>query len=866
MHRLSSAILFVFIASFSAPEVARAQAAAGNAGAIEVTVTDPSGSVVAGATVRIENRASRFSRETQTEANGTVRLTGLAPNVYHIDATAAGFQTVAQDIAVRSSLPISIRLTLPLTESKESVDVHSDASDILESVPAAHVDLDHELLSKLPNRTPGAGVSDAITFASPGVVADSNGFFHPLGDHAETGFSVDNQPISDQQSKQFTNQMPLNAIASFEVTTGAALPEYGDKASMVVTAITKSGLGVKKPFGNISASYGSFGTVTENAAIGWGGQRWGNFMVANVTRSGRYLDAPEFAPIHDIGNNQQFFDRIDWNPNEKDTTHLNLFVGRSWFQIPNTYDQSIAAQDQRQLVRTYNVAPGWVHLFSPTTALTVSPFYRQDEVRYYPSRDPFADRPATVSQSRDLRNYGVKADLAYVKGVHNLKAGTQIMRYRLDETFSMGITDPLFNAICVDSDEQPVVGQGVTVPAGCAARGLEANPNLQSGLVPFDLSRGGRLFGYRGAATVNQYAFFIQDTLTFKHLTIQGGLRADVYRGLSSANGLQPRVGWSYLVKRTSTVIRASYARFFETPYNENLVLSSSTGAGGLASNVFGAFGAEPLKAGARNQYNAGFQQAAGKYLSVEADYFWKFTRNAFDFDTLFNTPLQFPIEWRKSKIDGFSARLNMVPVHGFSAFTTFGHTRARFFGPENGGIIFNSPIDASVFRIDHDQAFQQTTQLRYQHGKDGAWFSWTWRYDSGMVAGAVEDRDTAWALTAFEQTTIGLYCGNRFATPSAPLTSCPGGQPFGSKLIRIPAEGTANPDTNPPRVAPRNLFDVAIGTDNLLRRKEGPRWTLELSALNLTNEAAVYNFMSTFSGTHFVSPRTYRIELGYVF
>jgi hypothetical protein len=838
----------------------------GNAGTVEVTVTDQTGALIANAKVKLENRASRFVREVQTDANGSVRISNIPPNPYRLEVSSPGFQTQSQDVTIRTPVPIALKFALPLAESKESVEVHSDTSDMVESVPTAHVDIDRELFSKLPRQTPAGGMSDAITLASPGVVADSNGFFHPLGDHAETGFSVDNQPITDQQSKQFTNQLPLNAIGSFEVMSGAAPAEYGDKASMVVNAITRSGLGVLKPFGNVTLSYGSFGTETENLGIGWGAQKWGNYIVANTTRSGRYLDSPEFAPIHDVGNNEQFFDRFDWAPNEPNTMHLNLFVGRSWFQIPNTYDQAVAGQDQRQMVRTYDIAPGWVHLFSPSVAMTLSPYYRQDEVRYFPSDNPFADLPATVSQSRDLRNFGVKADVAYVKGIHNLKVGTQVSRTHLDETFNLGVTDPAFNPVCLDAQSNPVTAPGITNPNACAAAGFQANPNLQPGLIPFDLTRGGRPFTFRGLTNVNQAAFYIQDSITFHGLTVQAGLRGDIYRGLSSANGIDPRLGISYLYKPTSTVFRVSYAEFFETPYNENLVLSSSTGVGGLASNVFGAYGAQPLKPGTRDQYNGGIQQGVGRFLTVEGDYFWKFTHNAFDFDTLFNTPIQFPIEWRKSKIDGFSGRVNLAPWHGFSAFTVVGHTRARFFGPENGGIIFNSPLDFSVFRIDHDQAFEQTTELRYQHGKNGLWAGFTWRYDSGMVAGAVANQALALGLTPFEQTTIGLYCGNTFATPTAPLRSCAPNQPFGSKLVNIPAAGTENDDSNPPRIAPRNLLDLAIGSDNLFHSKEGPRWTLQLSAVNLTNKVALYNFLSTFSGTHFVSPRSYRVELGYSF
>src|SRR5579884_1369515 len=77
---------------------------------------------------------------------------------------------------------------------------------------------------------------------------------------------------------------------------------------------------------------------------------------------------------------------------------------------------------------------------------------------------------------------------------------------------------------------------------------------------------------------------------------------------------------------------------------------------------------------------------------------------------------------------------------------------------------------------------------------------------------------------------------------------------------------GTADDDHNPPRVAPRHLFDLGIGTDNLLRSDGPRRITAQLMIVNLTNKVALYNFLSTFSGTHFVSPRTYNAEIGFVF
>ncbi len=348
-----------------------------------------------------------------------------------------------------------------------------------------------------------------------------------------------------------------------------------------------------------------------------------------------------------------------------------------------------------------------------------------------------------------------------------------------------------------------------------------------------------------------------------KNLTLNLGVRFDNYAGITSDNLFQPRVGISYLFKPTGTVIRASYTRSMETPYNENLVLSSTTGAGGLATNVFGGYGTQALRPGHRNDYSTGVQQAIKRYIQIDASYFWKYTKNAFDFDTLFNTPIAFPIAWRQSKIDGVSLRVSTSNLHGFQAYSTLGHTRARFLGPETGGLIFNSPLDVGVFRIDHDQALQQTSFLRYQHGKDGLWTTFTWRYDSGEVAGSVTDLQDALALSANQQATIGFSCGNEIATVYNRITSCASGN-YATTRIRIPAAGTFNPDHNPPRIAARNLFDIGIGTDNLFH-KEKLKTTLKFTVVNVTNEAALYNFLSTFSGTHWVAPRTYQVTLGWV-
>jgi hypothetical protein len=829
-----------------------------SAGTVTGTVTDPSSAAIAGAKVTLANPVSSYKQTVSTDQSGAFKFSNVPLSVYHLDVQADGFAGFTQQVQVHTTVPMTVNVALQLAGAQTSINVEASGV-IVENVPVAHNDVDQNTLATLPIESPASGLSTAITLSTPGVVADSNGFFHPLGDHAQTTYMIDGQPISDQQSKAFSTQMPVNAIQSMELITGMPSAQYGDKTSLVVDAATKSGLG-RKPFGEFDTDYGSFGQIGENASFGWGGSKLGNFVVFDADRSGRFLDSPEFYPMHDIGNSGTFFDRVDYQPTGQDVFHLNLFAARNWFQIPNTYDQT--NQDQKQKVVSFNIAPGYQHTFGAKTLVTVNPWVRRDFVNYYGSRDPFADQPATMAQDRHLLNWGVRGEIASAVGKHTFKAGTELKQTRLYENFALGITDFTFNPICVNGGGNAAGPPGLTNPSGCAPLGLLPNPDLQPGLVPFDLTRGGSLFHFRDNGNVNEYAFYLQDTYTLGNVTLNGGIRVDQYNGLSVATGFEPRFGGSYLVKRTGTVLRASYSHTFETPYNENLLLSSAAGVGGLAQDV-GAFGAVPLRPGTRNQYNAGLQQSLGKYVILDASYFWKFTDTAYDFDALFNTPITFPISWRKSKLDGASGRVSTSNIKGFQAQWSFGHTRARFFGPETGGLIFNSPVNASVFRIDHDEAYEQTVNMRYQKSKNAPWFDFTWRYDSGAVAGNVADLPSVLALTGAQQAAIGFFCGSQQAAINSPITSCTGA--YGASRVIIPAPGTYNADTNPPRIAPRHIFDMAVGSDNLLHT-EPVHMTAKIAVYNLSNVASLYNFLSTFSGTHFVSPRRVEVSLGFQF
>jgi hypothetical protein len=836
--------------------------AQGTSGSVAGTVTDSTGAVVSNAAITILNPLSGFKQATQTDTNGQYHFSNLPFNRYHMSVVLQGFQSATKDAAVRSASSTTIDFQLTVASSSQSVTVDADAEDMVNNDPTSATAIDRSLFTKLPTESTSAPLSSLVTLSTPGIASDSNGLFHPMGEHADTTYSIDGQPVSDQQSRVFGNQLSLNAIQSINVIDGIAPPEYGDKASLVVQTTTRSGLGLPHPTGSISLNYGSFGTSNGSVALGFGNQRFGNFGNFDAVDSGRYLDTPEQRPLHAHGNNENFFDRIDYHPTLMDSLQLNLSASRSWFQNPNQYDQQSIGQDQRGEIFSYNLAPSWTHIFNASSLIDINPYLRQDNFHYFPSKNPFSDTPATLAQSRRLQNAGLKVDYSYSRGINSFKVGAMFYHTFLNEGFSLGITDPAFNAPCLDANGAPDTGADANDPNNCPA-GDTPNPSYIAGTGAFDLTRGGSLYHFHGRTDVKQEALYLQDNIVWKNWSFLVGGRVDNYNGLSSRSMVEPRLGATYNVKATNTVLRLGYGKLFLTPYNENLIVSSSTGIGGLE----GAGSAVALKPAGRNQYDAGFEQGFGKHLVVNGEYFWKYTDRDFDFDVLLNTPLAFPIQWQKSKIDGFGIKITVPATHGVSAYSVLGHTRSRFFGPEVGGILFNdSPVPAGVpFRIDHDQAFQQSTHMQYQPKPKGPWYGLTWRYESGLVAGNApidngQGPTDLTYLTADQQSQILLRCGNVQATLNAPLTSCPTGQ-LSSTLLSLPKPGTENDDRNPPRVAPRTMFDMAAGWDNILRR-DHVKTNVSVTAVNVTNKYALYNFLSTFSGTHFVSPRTINAQV----
>ena len=414
----------------------------------------------------------------------------------------------------------------------------------------------------------------------------------------------------------------------------------------------------------VTASYGSFGTSNAGFDLAYGGQKWGNFISVSGLNSGRFLDPPEFTVMHDKGNEENVFDRVDYRLSNADSLQLNLGYTRSWFQNPNSFDQEnhpglvnnvtgnpLESTDQHSKIGTFNIAPTWTRLLNSTTVFTLGAFVRRDQYNYYPSADPFADlapdlQAEILRSAAQAHNAGLRSDISYVKGVHNLKVGATYEQTFLTENDQLGIVDPTLNPVCFNADGSPNTNPAVISQNQCGGAlnpGGSANSGFKNFLLPFDLTRGGALFPFNGRTGIKELALYIQDTITKGNWSFNLGIRGDLYNGFASARQAEPRLGIAYNIKPSNTVLRVSYARTLETPFNENLVIAST----GCQSQVLAAIvppsgvscNLGAIQPGWRNEFHSGLQQAFGSHFVVDGEYIWKYTHNGYDFGVVGATP-----------------------------------------------------------------------------------------------------------------------------------------------------------------------------------------------------------------------------------
>ena len=777
-------------------------AASAGSGVVTGRVADDQGSPVAGATLVLSNPVSGYRQRIRSDAKGAFTFQNVPFNTYHLDTQAAGLLPGHLDVDVHSQLPLVVPVAL---KPQGAVVVVEENLRLVEDHPSTHLDIDKSAIERTPAAVQSRAM-ESVLLATPGFIADENGRFHFRGSHGQMTYVVDGIPVSDQMHATFSNSLDPSQVESMEVITGGISAEYGGKPVVVVNITTKSGLGTPGGFeGEASFGVARFRTAETGFNARGGKDDFGWFVSGAASESDRFLDPVNFENLHNHGKTGRLFSRFDWILGSHDTLRFSLSGGRTDREVANLASQQQRGQDQRAATSDMNASMAWAHLFSDTQNLDASVFFRASRAELKPSED-LTDGFGGAGH-RDFP-YWAKQDRTLDNLGAQLSFTQQWGKGNLLKVGIQRIAFPIHEQFSFAITDDTLVAD-------------PANP-----LYRFTPSGGGNLFHFNAKLNPTLTSAFVQNDIHLGAFFLALGLRHDAYTVADvSDNQLQPRLGLSYRFDATGTVLRASYDRLMILREHENLALSLSQQAWDLGP--YAGTPRQPLRPEHQNSYSYGIEQQLGKAGRVMLEYWEKQSRNAGDNAQFLNTGVLFPVGADRGLFRGMNLRLDLVPVNGWSAYLSLGRTRAIFQAPLVGGLQLVAPEAApgERFLIDHDQKL--SAQVGIVFDREGFTAQVIGRYDSGLVA-----QDPAVAK------------GNPDYA-------------FGAEYVRMDSEGTW-------RIKPRTIWDLSLG--QAWKRAGVRRISVGLDLLNATDEKGLYNFLSTFGGTHVIPPRTLAARVKWAF
>ena len=603
--------------------------------AIRGTVVDQTGATISDARVSLRNNLTGFDQSARTQQDGTFHLSNIPLRSYEIAVEANGFNRFQQTISFANGATQSMTIPMVLLTSRTSTVV--SASDTMELVTPEDTgtrgQINQKEIERLALSVGNRGL-EAVVQTFPGFAQNANNSIHPRGAHTQMSFIIDGMPITDQLTGAFANSVDPNIVQTVEIFTGNIPSEYGAKTAAVINVNTKSGLGTNRKFmGSTAISGAQFGTLGQVTQFAGQSKRFGYSGLVNTMKSNRYLDAVSLDNLHNGGNSARGFLRLDYQASDKDIFRVNFLIGQAQFQLANLRSQHANGMNQRQELADVSTAANWVRTVDATSTYEMNYSVRRSNSKLLPS---LGDTPVTAQQNRRLTTISLNHRYATVRGRHNLRAGLDLQRTPLSERFQFGITDREFN--------NPQSEDFITT------------------LLPYDLSRSGRLFRFDEKGTGGFYSGHIQDSIKLGDFHVSLGMRYDVYRFQVDQTLWQPRLGVSYHLKQTGTVFRASYNRLLQTPQNENLLLSNSEKANVLvAPDLRQSIGGQVvrIRPERQNLYELGLQQAIGKRWSVNSSFYHKNAKNQQDVNNFFNTPIVFPLQLLAIRVNSVNVSFN---------------------------------------------------------------------------------------------------------------------------------------------------------------------------------------------------------------
>jgi outer membrane receptor protein involved in Fe transport len=374
------------------------------------------------------------------------------------------------------------------------------------------------------------------------------------------------------------------------------------------------------------------------------------------------------------------FGSLIFNPNPSNQFRFITSIRRDDYQIP--IDQPALDAGVRDVERERDVLADftWVHTFSPTLLLTVSPFMHFNRANYDGGAN---DTPISAVQHLDSTYAGAQISLEAVTSKHNARVGV----------YGFGQHDNEFIHLVAND------GSGADV-----LQQLPASGHLEAG--------------------------FLEDQFKLTEwLTLTGGVRLTHFSGAISENAASPRIGAAIRIPRLHWILRGFYGRYHQAP-------PLSTVSGPLLEfAITQGLGIIPLK-GERDQENQVGLTIPLKGWTFDLNNFRQRATNYFDHNSIGNSNVFFPLSIAGARIYGweFTARSPRTRHRG-EVSIAYSYQHAEGEGAITGGLTDFSPPSNGYFSLDHDQ--RHTLHANFNWSLPfRAWAAGGLYYGSGFVDG----------------------------------------------------------------------------------------------------------------------------------
>jgi hypothetical protein len=746
-----------------------------NSGELRLKVTDPTGSHVR-TSVQIVSEANQYRNTLVTNDQGRLDVQRLPYGVYQIEVAQPGYASFSEPVDIHSSIPIEYTVQLRLPTVNQSVTV--SASDTLidpdqaGSVNRIGADTIQNRLSSIPGRS----LQDLVN-SQPGWLYEGNAVLHPRGSEYQTQFVVDGIPLTDNRSPSFGPAIDADDVQSMSIYTAGIPAEYGRKMGGVIEVNT---LQDSQPgfHGQGVLSGGSFDTAGASAQgqYAWGRNTFGASASGSMTD--HHLNPVVPQNYTNTGTLSDFSVNYERDLTSKDRLRFIVRQELPRYELPN--EQLQQANGQRQTadnIETMGIA-SYQHTFSSNAVTDFRTMVRDNEIGFNSNE---YSTPIEVFQQNFFRETYFRGTTTINHDRHEWKFGFESDNTFLNENFRYYITDPT-----QFDDETPID------------------------------------FSFLGNRPDLEQSAFVQDQIRLRNWTISAGLRWDHYQLLLNRHAVDPRGSVSRYFPSADLLVHVSYDRVFQTPSFENILLTSSTQVESIDPTSFLRLPVEPSEG---SYYEVGLTKVFRGKVRLDANYFERFVSNYADDDQIANTAISFPISFRKSKIYGAEAKLDLPDCRGLSGFLSYSYMVGFASFPVTGGLFLGDDAQglptSGRFPVSQDQRNTVRGRLRYQV-RPRFWIASGIQYDTGLPFEFVGDPATVIAQ-------YGQQVLNRINF----------------------ARG---------RIYPSFQVDASAGAD--VYKSERMKVRFQIDGQNLTNVLEVIDFGGLFSGNAIGPSRSVAIRL----